>query len=70
MSETVGWCGTKPDGSSSAPSIAGTLSSTQSAPGPHASAWTAPSYPWRSRSVATPSGLRMPRQTVPSGSVR
>ena len=63
-SRTTGWRGRKPLGSSSAPSIAGSSSSTRPAPGPQAVAAT--SYPelvTTSRTVAGPSTVRVAHQT-------
>ena len=69
-SDRIWWGGSNPLGSSSAPSSAGTDSRAQRAPSPQDAAYTAPS---RGRlsiiSVATPSGVRMPRQWRPWKSV-
>jgi hypothetical protein len=68
-SASTGWVGAKPVTSSSAPSIDGTLSSAQAAPSPQADTCTSPSAGReRSRTVAVPCGVRMPRHTVPSSS--
>ena len=68
---TSGWCGSKPDGSSSAPSRAGIRSRAQSAPGPHARPSTSPveGRGWR-HSDAGPTGVRMARHVRPASSSR
>ena len=59
--------GSKPEGSSSAPSSAGRRSSSQSAPGPHACAPTSPSPGLTvTRSVPGPPGVREARHSAPS----
>ncbi len=65
------WCGSKADGSSSAPSSAGIRSSAHSAPGPQARPRTSPADALGcTHSVAGPSGVRMARQIRPDSSCR
>ncbi len=62
--------GSKPSRWSAAPSISGSVSSSQAAPGPQAAA--AMSWPrsGSTRKVAGPSGVSEVRQTAPTGSIR
>ena len=61
VSRRTGCAGSKPAGSSAAPSRSGRVSSDQPAPGPHARISTSPSRRTRSTVVAGPSGVRAPR---------
>src|SRR5579872_4569243 len=69
----MAWCALNPDRSSSAPSWAGRVSSSQAAPGPQA--WPTTAVPGSAlrevtRSVPGPSGVRQVRHTAPAASVR